>query len=68
MFIYTHILHSIEALVWLRNKKFSTPVNATCQGIISAWHSFASPVLGNLRCNISKILVSDANVDFATPC
>jgi len=59
MFIYTHILHNIEALVWFRNKKFGTPVNA-------AWHSFACPVLGKLPCNISKILALDANVDPAT--
>jgi len=66
IFIYTHTLHSIEALVWLKNKKIGTLVNAACQGIIFACHSFASPVLRDFRCTISKILAFDANVDIAT--
>jgi hypothetical protein len=61
MFIYAHIRHNIEALVWLRTKKFGTPVNAV-------WHSVSCPVLGKLRGNISKILAFDANVDLATLC
>ena len=32
MCIYTHVLHSIQTLVELRNKKTGTAVNAACQG------------------------------------
>jgi len=45
MYIYTHILHSIETLVGQKmHKKIGIAVNVACQEYISARHRFVSLV------------------------